>query len=583
MTGLHLALLLLPHSGAPLAGNRTHGFFQPLRHGVVFWQEKTPEQAVAELEKVKAQGFNLIAQSSWVWTLPKPGSDLERVMQAELKWCDENDLRFFLLHGIQYGSPGEGGNLDDAWEDPRRAAPLLDDWVRVLHGHPCVEGVILGNEVSPVAGNSKDNPKWWAGFTEAMRRRHATIEALNRSWGARFESWEKLGPPPGGSIGRVDLERFATEAFNRFYGTLFEKVLRPALGPLEYGTKSAGDPILQRRLTQFSVIGWDDVLANYPQWRIKAMCDLGRRLDRPMFNSELHLYNDDYVYNQSVPMSRYRYFTSALNGETTTAGFAWNMWKKPETIEVHSHTAAILAELRRLEPQLRKFAAQPAELHVLLTPAYVEGDDTDPERKPLAEQLYAQMAMLGTPWEFVCEEDVSTIASGTLVIPEQPRLEPATAQAVTGLPKRVRVICLNEPPTQDEYGRMLPQNLRLALATRGKVVDSEGGLATPVADPGRPYNEPTQTEYLWWSERKGHFRAPMTYPLLEARRVREGAGWLVAVINHATAGEPVEAQLPWLRQLSPAKVVELTGKGGEVPAGVALVLEPLAVRVFRYE
>lgn len=70
----------------PTAAPRPHGFSQPLRHGVVFWQEKTPEQALAELEKVRAQGFNLIVQASWCWTLPKPGSDLERIMQAELKW-----------------------------------------------------------------------------------------------------------------------------------------------------------------------------------------------------------------------------------------------------------------------------------------------------------------------------------------------------------------------------------------------------------------------------------------------------------------------------------------------------------------
>jgi hypothetical protein len=564
------------------AAGRDHGLVQPLRHGVVFWQEKLPEEAIAELEKVKADGFNLIEQASWAWTLPTPGSPLEAVMQAELDWCDRNEFHFFLLQNVQYGSPGEGGGLDDAWQDPLRAAPLLTDWVRVLRGHPCVDGVILGNEVSPVAGNPQDNPAWWAGFTAAMQQRYGTVDALNRVWGTTFGAWEALALPTS-SAGRTDLNRFAVEAYARFYGTLLDEVLRPALGDLEYGTKTAGDPLLHRRLTRFSSIMWDDVLANYPQWRIKAMCDVGRRLNRPVFNSELHLYNDTYAYNQSVAMARYRYFTSALNGETTTASFAWHQWnQKPETIEIHRHTPETLAELRRLEPQLRLLAGAAPSLHVLLTPAITEGDDTDEENRPLAERLYAEVAGLGIPWEFICEEDVSELTVGVLLLPEQPRVQPTTAQSICDLPKAVTVICLDEAPTQDEYGRMLPQSLRAALIKRARAVESVGHLLPPDTDPGPPYNQVGQTEYLWWSEAKGHFRSPVTCPLLEARRVRDGDGWLVAVINHATEGEPVLARLPWLTQLAPQSVRELIGEGGRLPPTEPVEFAPLAVRVFRY-
>jgi len=568
---------------SPVEGaGREHGFVQPLRHGVVFWQEKSPEAAIAELDKVKADGFNLIKQASWGWTLPKPGSPLEGVMQAELDWCDRNDFHFFLLQNVQYGSAGEGDGLDDAWRDPLRAAPLLADWVRVLKGHPCVDGVILGNEVSPVAGNPQGNPAWWAGFTGAMQQRYETLDALNRVWGTEFGAWEALAPPTS-SAGKTDLNRFAVEAYARFYGTLFDEVLRPALGDLEYGTKTAGDPLLHRHLARFSSIMWDDVLANYPQWRIKAMCDVGRRLNRPVFNAELHLYNDTYAYNQSVAMARYRYFTSALNGETTTASFAWHQWnKKPETVEIHRHTPETLAELQRLEPQLRLLAGATPSLHVLLTPAIADGDDTDPANKPIAERLYAEIAGLGIPWEFICEEDVSALSAGTLLLSEQPRLQPETAQAICDLPKPVKVVCLNEAPTQDEYGRMLPQALRVALMRRARAVDSVADLRTPEGDPGRPYDRVGQAQYLWWSEAKGHFRSPVAYPPLEARRVRDGDGWLVAVINHATDGEPVSAPLPWLTQLAPQSVQELTGEGGRISSTEPLEFAPLAVRIFRY-
>jgi hypothetical protein len=574
-----LALTLSP--AQPPA--RPHGFEQPVRAGVVFWQAKTPAEAIAELERVRAQGYNLIKQASWAWTLPTPGNDLERVMQAELDWCDANGFHFYLLQNVQYGSPGEGGDLDAAWEDPLQAARLLGDWVRVLEGHPCVDGVILGNEVGPQVGTPEANPQWWRGFTEALQRQYGTVEALNRSWGTDTAAWDALQPPALNSAGRVDLDRFATLAFERFYGTLFEQVLKPALGPLEYGVKTAGDPLLHRQLVRFSLVAWDDVLANYPQWRIKALCDVGRRLDRPVFNSELHVYHDDYVYNQSVAMTRYRYLMSALNGETTTASFAWGQWgKNPETVRIHAETPTVLAELTRLGPVFRSFATVEPELHVLLTRAYAVGDDADPETKPLAEALSAEVTALGVPWEFVCEEDVPSLTGGTLLLPEQPRPRSATVQAILGLPATVRLVCANEPPTQDEYGHMLPQALRAALARRATVVESPSDLRSPATDPGPPYNELTRTEYLFWNHEKGHFRAPMTYPRLEARRVREGDGWLVAVINHATAGEPVEAELPWRRQLGSLPVMELTSEGRALSADAQFTFPPLAVRLFRY-
>ena len=74
----------------------------------------------------------------------------------------------------------------------------------------------------------------------------------------------------------------------------------------------------------------------------------------------------------------------------------------------------------------------------------------------------------------------------------------------------------------------------------------------------------------------------MTYPLLEARRARDGDGWLVAVINHATDGEPIPARLPWLTQLAPQSVQELTGEGGRLSPTEAVEFSPLAVRIFRY-
>ena len=561
------------------------GFAQPLRHGVVFWQAETPEEAVRELEAVKADGFTLIKLASWVWTLPKPGSEVERVAEATLDWCDRNDFSFYLLHNIQYGSPGEGGDLDQAWEDPLAAAPLLQDWARVLASHDCVTGVILGNEVGPRAGTPEANPRWWAGFVEELRGRYGgDVAVLNDVWGTDFGTWDAVGTPPEGSPGRVDLRRFATEVYARFYGTLFDEVLRPALGDIEYGTKTGGDPILHRHLERFSMLTWDDVLANYPQWRIKTLCDVGRALDKPVFNSELHLYHDTYAFNQSAAMSRYRYFTSALNGETTTASFAWRQWsEKPETAAIHRQTPGVLAELARVRDAVTKLADAAPRLHVLLTPNLAEGEDREPDAKPAAEALYAEMAALGIPWRFVCEQDVPTVESGTLVATGDARPEPSTVQAIAALPTSVEVVCVGARPELDSYGQPLPAGLSAALAERSTLVAGIADLDVPDDGPGAPYGRIVSTDYLWWSEEKGHFSGPMGYPALEARRVRDGDDWLVAVINHATSGETLKSTAPWVASLRPGRIVELTGEQSTFRPGSELEFASLSVRILRYE
>ena len=163
----------------PIACGCAHAAPPLLAPGVVFFCPEKPEAAVAELQKVQADGFSLIEFASWCWTLPTPGSDLEKRAQAVLGWCDAHNMSFFLMHNIQIGSAGEGGALDDAVEDPLRATKFLTDWVRVLKGHKCVTGIILGNEVGPVAGNPKDNPKWWAAFVADLKTRYKTVADLN--------------------------------------------------------------------------------------------------------------------------------------------------------------------------------------------------------------------------------------------------------------------------------------------------------------------------------------------------------------------------------------------------------------------
>jgi len=547
-----LPLLLLPIVlAAPPASAEGHGFSQPMRHGVVFWQTATPEEGIRQLEDVAAEGFRLVTLASWCWTLPTPGSDLERSARAMLEWCDEHGMAFFLLQNIQFGSEGEGGGLDQAVTEPLAARVYLDDWVHVLAGHPCVAGAILGNEVGPLLGNRADNPLWWAGMLASLRERYGELDALNAAWGTGYEAWDAIEVPGPGEPGRESVELYAEDVFARFYSALFTDVLRPALGDLEYGVKTVGDPILHRRMTEATVIGYDDVLANYPQWRVKALCDVGRAAGKPVFNSEIHLYHDTYVYNQSAEMTRYRYLTSALNGETTTASFAWGQWSgNPATAAIHAETPGVLRDLDRLREPLASLAAAEPTVHVLLTGALCRGEDWGEDgQRPAAERLYADMAGLGEPWDFVLEEDVPRLTRGPLIASEGADPSPACLASIEALPAEVPVVA--------------------GIAE----------LEARAGDPGAPYTELTETPYLWWLPDRGHFREGVVCPKLEARRVRRGGGWLIAVVNHATEGPPVRAALPW-PDAAGAAARELTTDGARIPAGTTLDFAPLSVRLF---
>jgi hypothetical protein len=559
------ALACLPVLAAPA----------PIAHGVVFFCPPKPEAAVAELEKIQADGYNLVTFASWCWTLPRPGSDLERTAGAVLEWCDAHDMRFFLMHNIQFGAQ-EGASLDDAVEDPMRAAKFLTDWVRVLKGHRSVAGIILGNEVGPTAGKPGKHPTWWAGFRADLKARHATVDALNAAWGTDLAGFEAVeAPPERGTPARADYSRYAVSVFDRYYGTLFRRVCEPELGRLLYGAKTGGDPLLHRACESLSMICWDDGVADYPQWRVKALGDVARATGKPVFNAELHLYHEFYAYGGSAAKSRYRYLLSALNGEWMSASFAWGQWSKPGAQALHRATPAILSDLRKLEPHLRAFPSAMPEVHVVLS-GPTAGDDV------AAQRLYTAVAGLGCPWEYTCPQDIPRIGSGTVYIPEQARLPLEACRALAALPEKAKIVLAAPDALRDEHGRPLPDTLAREITLRA---NASYGVEIITRHPDerlhKPYIDSTEAFYLSWSEKRGHFKYPLVYPGLEARKARIDDGWLVAVINHATEGAPLKAKLPWLQDTS-YNVMDLTAQGAHITPDTEQTFAPLDIRVYRY-
>ncbi|MHB1459373.1 MAG: beta-galactosidase [Armatimonadota bacterium] len=515
------------------------------RHGVVFFCPTTESEAIRQLEMLKKDGFDLIEFASWVWTIPTPGSDLEKRASAVLNWCDRNDVAFFLMHNIQYINPEEGGGLNKGVLNPELAFGMVTDWVRVLKGHRSVMGVILGNEVGPSLGSPKDASALWDDFRTWLRVRHHTIDNLNTAWKTDYKAFDEVGEPVVDSPGTIDVAAYARFRFAHFYGTIFDKVFRPMLGEKLYGEKTSLDPFVHGACTRNTMTCWDDILSSFPLWQIKCAADT---IGKPVFNSELHLYNDDLNFDPSVEQSRYRYFTSALMGERLTASFAWDQWKKPEIAGIHSATPGILAEVRRSEAVCRTIsdAYRNADLAVLVTEENYHRNISDTSKTvsnpmPL---LYAHMGTMGRPWRYVLENDVRSIRRGSLVVWTD-KITTQCLRMMIVLPQSVKIIAVGEMPVKDEYGRELPPWMLADLRKRVRVIDLKDlhRAISPQAGLPPQYQQVQNAQYVDYSPEKGHYRYPIPYCALELRRAETPQGIILAVTNNTD--DTLSAPIPW--------------------------------------
>lgn len=545
----------------------------PLRVGVVFFLPDTPEKAVSELEKIKSEGFNQVEIASWVWTLPKPGSSLEMMAETVLNWCDANKMHITLIQNIQYGSAGEGGTLDEIWDNPARVFVYLEDWVRVLKGHPSVDGIILGNEVAPTMGDPQSAPKLWNGFRKYLKEAYeGDIQRLNRNWGTNYEEFSEVGIPPKEKGGEIDLRRFSYYAFAKFYNYIVREYLRPQLGDKEFSSKTLLDPYLQRALKEYNVANWDDLLADFPLWRIKAVADT---VKKPLYNSELHLYHDDYNYGANEYSGRYRYFTSALLGEYATSSFSWGGWNKPEMRKMHEETLKAIRDLFRLEKYLRAFNSLNPQIGVLITENnfYIPDFPDSESHHPLA-LLYAYLGTIDVPWTYVLDEDVGGFQLPYLIVWSE-GMKIDIARKLLALPPSVKIIYIGETPRYDEYGRSLPEQIKKELAKRGKLVASleEIYKILPFKKNDGAYGEVVEVPLLWWSPERGHFTFKVPYAKLEykLRKVKEGT--LLAIINNTK--EEVIAPLP----VSEGKIWDLV-REVEVAKAAPYKFQPLEVALF---
>jgi hypothetical protein len=557
--------------------------------GVVYFLPESERQIRSDMARIREQGYRHVNLASWVWTLPQPGSDLERRVRTLLDAAHANGLGVWLLHNLQYGNAGEGGDVNAAFPDPAAyARPLVAPWARTLAGHPAVRGVQLGNEVGPLPDGIHRSPRFMAGFHAYLREVHGDVATLNRRWGTRHASFARIGAQSPRDPGYADYERYARRAFGHFYGSILDGHFKPALGRgLGYTSKVAPDPYLFRDAPSFTVLGWSGMVANHPAWQIRLLADADRR---PVFNNELHLYHDQFQYFPSVERTRHRYLVDVLNGQLLSSSFAWGAWNNPANSRIHARTPAALAEQDRLGPALQRFtaAAAASRTGVLVTEEMVREGLTRITEGPALERAYAAMAGTGRDWRFLLDLDLAREGRNLdrLVILSPPRMPLATAEAILALPERLEVHWVGEPPAETEYGQPLPAAVRQGLAQRGVRHGSTAALTERLADQSvdARFRETVAASYGWFSPQRGHFTYEVRYPRLEVRRTTDAQGrTLVALVNHTERSVRLTsaAELPWLGGGTARDLAN--GRAHRAGSREAIEIGPLDVRVLRYE
>lgn len=560
------------------------------------WERKRTREeldsTLNQLRRIQTDGFQMASPWASVWGLSSA--------DAVFGWADQHRMPLVLtVQGWEFGKPGTMATYEQI-VDPAKGKnlALAKKWAEKISEYECVRGVMLGNETWPTVGTPEIAPRFWGAIRRTLKKQYrGKIELLNANWRSNYEGFDQVTLPSADSPGYSDLRRIARRYCARFYDALIRKGFRPMLGNrIFYSTKSSRpDPFLAREAREFTCLAWDDVTALFPLWALKATADT---TNLPLMNGEMHLYHDRYNYHGSASISRYRYFTSALMGEYWTASFTSSAWTKEKTRAVHFRTKSILKDLKTLDAPLRLLAKayQKTNLQVLITEEnWFYAEDGEPnvamsrlrsafvgnfESNPLAK-IYSRMAMTGRLWNFLLEDDLERVGRGIVVV-QSPALKRETAKRLSTLPKKVKIVFVNEIPGRDEYRRPLPSGVLQDLVTRAAVVPlSElteylGGELEefPV------FLEEANVTYQTWDRSEGRsagYRVP--YPRLELRKASGRSAIWLAVINHTPRA--VSSNVPWADDEGEA-VEPLTGRTVRVGRrGESVAFRPFETRIFR--
>ena len=558
-------------------------------------QTVTRSQIEHELQLMQADGYTHVLLNGNVPGAIYYGNETWNRFEYALDWCDANDMYVVLELNYQYG---KNEDREAYYNDPVGSLPgSFQIWVNLAKYHFSLIGVTLGNEVgigTPSPGEEPDMPNYLAGFRDYLLESHGTLEALNTAWGSSYTDINDVNFPADTDAGYDDLYRFGLIQLGRYYSEIYDHYYKsdPVLGPnLIYGSEGGTIKDAYGDYPASTVVVYDDLMAYYPAWYIKAASET---TSKPSFNTEIHLYNDFYNYHESNEITRFRYFTDPLQGEWMNSSFAWGQWNEPLEASIHAETPGVLADVKRLEPQLRLFNTESRQsrlgvlmMRELLYMNYYKQPDYDPD--PMT-RAYSVMAATGRPWRFVKDLDLPDGQLDDLVLWSSDEMPISTLDAIVALPPSVSVHLVGALPTKTEYGLSLPPAKITELSNRiDSTYSTDNDALNAFVDPELPAycHNIVDIQRLYWNPAPlGHFWYYLPYPEIEARKAVDTNGNMVVVlINHSEnpVTLPTGPSLPWYDAAMMSSAVDITDVTPvTVDFGSPIVLDEFDVHVYQY-
>ncbi len=546
-------------------------------HGVDVHRNHFRTATIAELQKIKLKGYNSVM--------------LGGHSDAVCRWADRNGL---MLSGLPQVSEKERQNRSKLAAAALKTREHPSLWNVYLRNEDRVGKrlnwlVKLANDETPKHGNEKSWSKWRTilkNFPEYLKEKHGSLEVLNRRWNTSYDKWEDIDFPNlkldkikkiapvrnkqfllamrlkmpyryyymANEPALLDAYRYTRQEWAKKYEKMVAEIKPNCREDFLYSTKTGDDPYAQRAVKSFNAASWDHTVCKFPPHPVQTLVDtVQTALDRPLWNSEAHLYNTNHDYRATPQRVRYVLLRNFICGEfqNTTYDRSGHMGESVE--KIHKEAIATRNFIRKHEDVFRSFmeARSEAGITVLATEgnrAWNTLPDT-PERPDLGGTVegYAHASALGKHWKYVLNRDVSAEHVKDALIIDAPWLMAKTLKRIVQLPRDRKIIVVGDVPVTNEYNEQLPADLVKQFRKRMTRIDTWGSLdqvISPAEGLPQAYQKVVDAKFWYWTPWMGQYQYTIPVPALEVRRVQMEDKTYVTVINHSEKG-PVEAPIPW--------------------------------------
>lgn len=562
---------------------------------LIRYERYSPEEVVKQLEQIKRDGFNQIKTGIRIRGIQKKRD----TMLALLDWCDANDMKFWILYPLQFGSDPE---LEKWLANPQSVMRHVNMFEELFKDRKCIAGIILGNEVNAGGGKSKINeqyPNTLADFQKYIIRKHGDLAALNVAWGTNFQSIEQIRLPEpniddipvpsnvtkdidiykkrkwASTISRqsaayLDVQRYMQMNFAKYYDYLIKKVFGPVFGDkVCYCSKISGatTAFVQRAVGQYTVCSWDHSMAKYPPYSFQLLVDtVQTAVGRPVYNSEEHLYHNKHNYKGTTHNLPYVLYCETLLGQMKHTSYNWGKQDSEVNMPKHKATTNAMKQIRQHLPVFEAFVEERAKatLGVMINEENVYWNlwpTYRPDRPELGDgpKAYAYVGALGKAWRYVLSTDLNSNRQGplqTLIIAAN-WLTHEDLQQLLNMNANCQLVVVGNWPEKNEYGQSHPKVLIDQLKKRSQHAVSWSQLSQiipPTEGLPTPYRQTTDQTWIKWSRWDSAYPFTMPGPLLEVRKTMIGDDLYIAVLNHNDE-QAITTAIPWTQGRKVTRVI----------------------------